>query len=306
MAEQWAISARANSDWQRPEEQKATQIIQQLLDHQINPQEAAQLLSSTYETRIRGGDAGLWFLWNVFFHAIHLLGHHTENLERLAQMLRNISMLPDLRDNSGQPIRSQKGSDGQVFWSDVPNFAFTFREAAVPVILLEDFDHGRGSHESLNIEAQKLLRGSIFGALYLRKLDPDGPPQDLVSMRKQALWSLMDALEVATESPGQIRRTEIYVPPAARWILIAGLNLYEYCRSNLDYEGETVNQRWIGGPEYGSQCLFTGRDGFSVERWAFWKRRFEDIRGLQRVIDGVKNLAAEAAEMMAEIEGKKV
>ena len=122
-------------------------------------------------------------------------------------------------------------------------------------------------------------------------------------MRTQARWSLMYALEIATDSPGQIRRTEIYVPPAARWILITGRNLYEYCKSSLDYEGEAVVQRWMGGPEHGSQLLFMGRDGFSIERWAFWKKR---IRGLEGATDGVKNLAVQAAEMMVEIESKKI
>ena len=62
----------------------------------------------------------------------------------------------------------------------------------------------------------------------------------------------------------------------------------------------------MGGPEHGTQLLFTGRDGFSIERWAVWKKRFEDMRGLQGASDDVKNLAAQPTEMMAEIEGKKI
>ena len=303
MAEQWAVSARRNSDWQRAEEQKAIRILQQLLEHLTTPPEAAQTLASTYEACIKGGDASLWFLWNVLFDAVHHLGNHTENLERLAQMLRCIAKLPDVLDNNGQRIRSQVNS--QVFWSDVPGLAFSFREAAVPDVLIDDFDHGRSS-ASWDAASQKLLHGNVFGALYLRELEPDGPPRDFLSMRMQARWSLMYALEIATDSPGQIRRAEIYVPPAARWILITGRNLYEYCKSNLDYEGDAVNQRWMGGPEHGSQLLFTGRDGFSIERWAFWKKRFEDTQGLQGATDDVKNLAAQATEMMEEVGRTKV
>ena len=302
MAEQWAISARSNSDWQRAEEQKTIQIIQQLLERQTSPQEAAFALTSTYQARIKSGDAGLWFLWNVVFHAIHHLGDRIENLERLAQMLRRVSEVPDVLDDDGQPIRSQV--NGQVFWSDVPGFAFAFREAAVPIVQIEDFEHSR-SRVSLDAASQELLRGNAFGALYLKELDPDGPARDLLSMRTQARWSLMHALEVATDNLGQIRRTGIYIPPAARWILITGRNIYGYCKSNLDYEGEAVIQRWMGGPEHGSQLLFTGRDGFSIERWMFWRKRFEHIRGLQGATDDVKDLAAQAAEMMAEIESDK-
>lgn len=79
--------------------------------------------------------------------------------------------------------------------------------------------------------------GNVFAALYLRELDPDGPRRDFSSMRNYAPWTMNDALEVAIDTPERVRRTEIYIPAAVPWILIAGRNIYSYSKADLDNSG---------------------------------------------------------------------
>ncbi len=129
MTEQWAIEARSNSMWQKPEEQQAITIIQSLLESKINPQAAAEKLASTYEARLKNGDTDLWWLWTAYFDAIDHLGTDMNNLERLVQMTRSVSQLPDVIDDRGRAIIT--ASNAQTFWRDMPHFAFYFREVAM-------------------------------------------------------------------------------------------------------------------------------------------------------------------------------
>jgi hypothetical protein len=54
--------------------------------------------------------------------------------------------------------------------------------------------------------------------------------------------------------------------------------------------------------------LWTGDQGFSVERWMFWKRRFEDVSGLKRrgfagrVVGDVVRCARQAMKTMSGVE----
>lgn len=141
--------------------------------------------------------------------------------------------------------------------------------------------------------------GNVFAALYLRDLD-ESSSKEFGLMRHYCLSIMRVALEVATDTPQQIRRTEIHVPQAARWIEIAGHNIYNFSKANLDNTGENVIQVWIGG-EDGGFLVWTGADGFSVERWTFWKRRFGEIAHSE-VKEEVKKLAAQAVEEMEKIE----
>lgn len=146
---------------------------------------------------------------------------------------------------------------------------------------------------------RKYTNGNIFAALYLRDLD-ENSSKEFGLMRHYCLSIMRVALEVATDTPEQIRRTEIHVPQAARWIDITGCNIYNFSRANLNSTGENIIQVWIGG-EDGGPLVWTGADGFSVERWTFWRKRFGEIARFA-VKEEVKKLAAQAAEEMEKIE----
>ena len=111
----------------------------------------------------------------------------------------------------------------------------------------------------------------------------------------------MYALEVTTETHYQIRRAEFYVSPAAMWIVIAGRNIYRYCMADQEYTGEVVYQRWFGR-EHGSELTFQGKDGFNLDRWMFWRTRFEHISMSERSNQDVMEYAVQAARKLRKIE----
>ncbi len=148
---------------------------------------------------------------------------------------------------------------------------------------------------------RKHRNSNRFAALYLHELDPLGPRGDLEAMQEYAKWSLVDALELPLDTPERFQQTEIYVPPAAQWILIAGRNIHRCCRTRQDNTGDLVIQCWKGA--YGGTLLWTGEEGFSIERWEFWKQRFGEIAQLGEN-HMVKQLAAQAAEEMGIIDSE--
>ncbi|KAL8871285.1 MAG: hypothetical protein Q9174_002852 [Haloplaca sp. 1 TL-2023] len=295
--EQWRNTALLHPQWKRPEEQTAINIICDLLLARTTPQLAATSITSAYEARVRSSDPGLWYLWTAFCDAIHHVGHKIDHLSLLAKMVRSISKVPDVLDENGDPIK--QNTRAQIFWRDLPSFAYCFSESALDHVRLEDLDRGLGLNRHRAV--QRLLSDNVFAALYLLELDPDGPRYDFWCFRYFAREHFLCTLEVTTATPYQIRRAEIYVPPAAMWILIAGRNIHGYCKDNRDYKGEDVYQRWIGG-EHGSELTFLGKDGFSMDRWACWKTRFEQISLLEGIDRDVMDYAVQAARAMGKIE----
>lgn len=149
--------------------------------------------------------------------------------------------------------------------------------------------------------AAKLTNANTFAALYLCELDPVGPPENFSSMRKVAREHFMCTLEIPFDTPDRVRRTELYIPSAAAWIAIAGPKLYQYSKSNADYKGEDVSPWWIGGT-FGGMVIWEKRDGFSMERWAFWGDRLREFSNLQIASEETKAQAARAAQTMQMVE----
>ena len=131
MANQWATDARANPRWSAPEEQEAITTIQRLLLNQISPQQAAETIASTYDSCVKRGQgtSHMWDLWNIVYDAIDKLGNPTGNLDRMVRMMMAISALPDVLDEQGQVVKSTMNE--QIFWRELPSFAFYFREVAL-------------------------------------------------------------------------------------------------------------------------------------------------------------------------------
>ncbi|KAL6716084.1 hypothetical protein ACLMJK_005650 [Lecanora helva] len=291
--EQWATTARENRFWQQTAEQQTITTYHDLLSRRITPLEAAQTISSLYVSRIEEGDVNSWYPWTILLDAVKTIESDVDSLRLVAQMLRCISQLPEPLDVSGEAVKS--GINAQVFWRDMPGFSYAFRQAT-PFVLIEDLEGQDGV--AWEDAARRVSNANIFAALYLQELVPNGPERDFSSMRKFALDQLMWTLEIETENAGQLRRAELYVPAVANWIRIAGRNLYAYCKDNRDYKNEDVPQRWMGGPEYGSELLWTGRDGYNIERWQLWNRRFDEIAAHSGVSAKVRDIAAGIAEEM--------
>ncbi len=126
-------------------------------------------------------------------------------------------------------------------------------------------------------DAQRAILMNVvtFGAMYLSYGYKD------IGMASHAEASFMDGVEVPYETLEEQRRAETVVPPAATWIFLAGDKIYELCKLGK---------------------LDKGR-GFSLGRWAIWKRRFSEIAANERLMRSVTLIAARAAFKMGKIEG---
>ena len=110
--------------------------------------------------------------------------------------------------------------------------------------------------------------------------------------------SFVSGVEVPYQTPDQQREAEIYVPPAATWILLAGEKIHELCKS--DYN------RQERGRSSGAMAswLWCGDRGYSLGRWEYWKQRFGEIAMTQGFQDGVKDFAGRALSKMGMIESQ--
>lgn len=155
----------------------------------------------------------------------------------------------------------------------------------------------RGNPITWGEQVQKHTHANTFAALYLRALDSNlqTPHRDFAAMRNHAQWTLCEALEVPTDHAEQVHRTEMYVPAASQWILKAGATVSRFCAQRANNDGERVVQRGIGGDD-GGEWVWGGEEGFGVERWAFGKKRFGEVGGLEGAEGVVRRLAAEAEE----------
>lgn len=129
MTERWASEVRGDKWLQRPQEQEAIRVIQQLLESKTEPQVAAEKLASIYEARIKSGKNESYYLWTIIFEAIDQLGDKINNLKHLSKMIICMSKLPDVLDDHGEPIRSDINK--RIYWREMPGFAFYLGEATM-------------------------------------------------------------------------------------------------------------------------------------------------------------------------------
>lgn len=151
---------------------------------------------------------------------------------------------------------------------------------------LEDIEEGC----DWDAQAVPLLNATTFGAMYLAH------GRQPIGMPFHAEVSFMQGIEVSCQTPEQLRCAAMYVPPAATWVLLAGKSIYELCKIDHDYRKD-------GGPP---TSLWGQGRGYSLDRWAFWKKRFGEIAKTQGLKDEVKDIAARASLEMEKIEGRNL
>lgn len=155
-------------------------------------------------------------------------------------------------------------------------------------------------------QAKQYKQANTFAAIYTAALPPS-ITHEWKSMQHTALHCLSQALEVEISTYSQIRRAGIHVPAASAWLLHAAPQIYKFCNSQELYHGNLEWRRRIVGSD-GGVCLWDGDEGFSVQRWVFWKQRFEGVEGLGRrgfagrVIDDVVGRARQAIKVMRDVE----
>lgn len=228
--------------------------------------------------------------------------------EHLLDLLDSISELPDVTDKDGNAITPQWENVG-VYWRDMPEFAIMFREYTIdkssirgitanhkcpitgrqltPLADVEDTDKVESGWDN---QAVSLLNDMTFGAIYLAQ------GKQLIAMLFYAEISLMQGIKDPCQTPDKQRLAAMYVPPAATWIFLTGEIIYEHCKNDFNCidgaPGLILDDDWLWG---------NGK-GYSLGRWAFWKKRFGKIAMTQGLLDSVKDLATIAVSEMGKIE----
>lgn len=150
-------------------------------------------------------------------------------------------------------------------------------------------------------EYRRFYNANVFQAYWMTQIGQGGPQREWGSAVYYALWHLSCALDVGIAPTALgLRRTELWIPQAAQWILIAGSVIHRLCLEEEFNTGEPAVPRAQGDVAVDG-FLFSGQEGFSVRRWDFWKQRFSAIAAMDATSQ-VAQLAGQAAARMAEIE----
>ena len=142
-------------------------------------------------------------------------------------------------------------------------------------------------------QAVPLLNATTFGAMYLAS------GTKLLAMPWHAEVHLMYAIESSCHTNEGKRKSAMYVIPAATWVLLGGEKIYELCKADFD--------RIDAGPRSGfptdnGDWLWGKGRGYSLERWAFWKKRFSEVGTSQELSDSAKDICGRASSEMERVE----
>ena len=130
--EAWIDAARKSENHQKAEYQRTIDILESVFEGNRDPDSAACQLNTIYEPLLKENhkDSPVNQLWGIVCDAIRILGANTIIDERLINLLNALTKLPDVTDQSSQPVAGGNGVDG-VYWKDLPNLAVIFREYAI-------------------------------------------------------------------------------------------------------------------------------------------------------------------------------
>jgi hypothetical protein len=93
------------------------------------------------------------------------------------------------------------------------------------------------------------------------------------------------ALEISIEtSLAGMRYHEFYVPGITPWIFIAGDAVYDLCKIGKRDDGSLAEVLYFWD-EAVTGVIYSGRDGFYLDRWTFWKNR---LREMANILDTYK------------------
>lgn len=126
MVSGWAEEQQRDSSFQNPEDQQNILVIRDLLEGKISQERAASNIACNYESRLRRGETSPWSLWTLLCSIILHPETDLAGFQKLVNTLMHMSSLPDVLSGD-RPIIVNK----RVFWRDLPEFSFYFRENAM-------------------------------------------------------------------------------------------------------------------------------------------------------------------------------
>lgn len=275
----WAVEARADKWWQDQGPQEVIDIVEELVDGNIDIYLAARRVCALYELLAKQKPSSITEIWVIVFHAVRAIGQDEGASKRLRDFILAIQLADDVLDQSGEQVKLDEG----VVWRDLPAFTSAFRDYCINVVSIYDY-----TGNWLD-QAPALVNASTFGALFLSEAP------DPIRMSFFASVALINGLEISY-SHDQAQQAIMYIPAAATWLRLAGVSIHKLCVDRYDAHAT------CGLLETGCKWEWTGRSGFSVERWQFWKRRLGELAVEQSLDEHLRIMAKEAEAEMDSVE----
>ncbi|KAK4555048.1 hypothetical protein LTR86_007814 [Recurvomyces mirabilis] len=277
----WADHARATHPVD-PKHEAVINTIQALLNDEIDPTEASRSIAATYEPyfkyeiRKTSSYYKLGIFWSIFCQATRHFGG--SKARELADVVVGLASLPPVRDDAGKPVRHQGGG---VYWTDLPEFGAMFRDYGDYID-----DEGDDDRDDVGEEWLKQAPAYLNATTFLATLFACSSRDVGGTFNRSA--ALQNALE-NDEVPRRQKCVAMYLEPAAAWMSIAGEKLYHHCAGSSGASSAAAGVLWKGDPS------------LSIDRWSFWRERFETLSEAA-IGERYRAIAAGAVSRMKEIE----
>ncbi|RHZ57496.1 DUF3632 domain-containing protein [Aspergillus thermomutatus] len=231
-------------------------------------------------------------LWPLLFAAI---GRFTDQNDRLVDFVAELQRLPDCNGASGRldglseymtefvfdyvdhPLYDPQRDEKRQSWVNVNSFTAKLYARGIRANHVGHLRHGGWVLRKTLEKApwEKFHHEDIEQEL--EDLDNDDDDDEYCEQRDRLLEEI------------DIRTLNGWVPAAAQWIRHCGKEIYEMEGSM----GREFPTKW------------TGSEGWSKERWAFWKERFQWISSVTALDRKTRRVAKEMVEEMASIEQRQ-
>ncbi|KAF9470368.1 hypothetical protein BDN70DRAFT_821464 [Pholiota conissans] len=223
-----------------------------------------------------------WSLFIVFVEQIPDWENPAQ--KKLIALIQALCQLPNQR-----PL-DLSGCDwnyGQLtLWKDLPTLdgVLVDNVESHAIIIADDSeDEKRSRVRNLNFQS------------FAAQLTAEG----LFDVSRAAVYSFSGALEEdpdseSIESANKVgTHLDAYILPINVWISLAAKRIWELCKVN----GEGALRNDMPGGAH-----WTGKEGFSVERWQFWKQRLDEVAVTTEASDQTRAIAKAMKEKMVAVE----
>ncbi|KAF8906980.1 hypothetical protein CPB84DRAFT_1744776 [Gymnopilus junonius] len=225
----------------------------------------------------------LFEMWGVVIDVAQQLPWKDTRQDRLVDIIRALKDLPE-----SKAIQMNSWGELEV-WADLPLLGPVMTETCYGINL----DDTSFKQKIIRARQQNFV---AFAARLTKSNLADRAHHHAIQDFREALEEEPDPRARAYLQQGP--RLDTYVPLAAAWTLFAGGIVFAHCRVSGSGDNTDVRDRTSrdGGKNW------KGANGFSVERWNFWKKRFGEIKGHNQASEETRGLAAEAQGAMRRIE----
>ena len=138
--------------------------------------------------------------------------------------------------------------------------------------------------------ADELLNSTVFAAAYFK--------QGFSWIEFFFLWSYTSSLESDWHADvhEDAKIPSVYARQAAIWMLLVGREIFAYCQNNHGRRKPNTNHHVF--------ALWRGDQGYSLERWTLWKKRFSELAQMNEEDARTKDMASKALAEMEKIENE--